>query len=120
LPLRAALCFVLCVVLLAAGPCVVSSVMAADESVEQPDRRMSEEGSLRTVIQPIHNVLPEREGRVPVALRLYAQVYFLHRGDEGFAEKLALLQEALAGNRPIRLTFHAYSGRIVAVARADE
>jgi len=104
--------------LLAAGLGVAGAAKAADMAGARADADATDEGSPRSVTQQVQYLLTESNGRVPVALHRYAQMYFLHRTDAGFVEHLRLLQEAQAGNRAVRLTFHAYSGRIVAVSSA--
>jgi hypothetical protein len=76
------------------------------------------EGREIVLSEQVEQLLDEAEGRVPVALHGHAQMYFLHRADEGFESRLALLREALAGQRPVQCTFLEYSGRIVEIGWA--
>jgi hypothetical protein len=79
----------------------------------------ADEGAPTTVTGRVESVRAESDGRVPVAVRPYAQMYFLHRSEPGFEELLRLLNDAHSSQRAVRCTFRRYSGRIVAVEWAD-
>jgi streptogramin lyase len=80
-----------------------------------PTTKEANEGPVLMEVEPVESVLEERDGRVPVALRLHAQMYFLCRQDERFDERLRLLRVSHGAKRPVRLAFRAFSGRIVGV-----
>jgi hypothetical protein len=78
-----------------------------------------DEGSATSITGRVERVGAESDGRVPVAILPYAQMYFLHRSDPGFDALLPLLKDALSSQRAVRCTFRRFSGRIVSVEWAD-
>jgi hypothetical protein len=79
-----------------------------------------DEGTPTTVTGRVESVRAEKEGRVPVSVRPYAQMYFLHRSHPQFDELLQALKDAQSSQRTVRCTFHRYSGRIVTVEWAEQ
>lgn len=109
---------ILCVLALCAVPFVAWGLANARSPRSDGDDR-SKEGPESTVTEYVERMGPESEGRVPVAVRMHAQMYYLYRADPGFVESLRLLRDAESSKRVVRITFRSYSGRIVAVASAD-
>jgi hypothetical protein len=102
-------------VITAAGCALTALLALAGAPAEGGD-----EGPPTTVTGRVESVRGEEDGRVPVAVRPYAPLYFLHRSEPRFEELLRLLKDAQSEKRPVRCTFRRYSGRIVAVEWAKE
>jgi hypothetical protein len=79
-----------------------------------------DEGPQTTITGRVESIRAEEDGRVPVSVMPYAQMYFLYRSEPRFDELLQLLKDAQSGRRPVKCTFRRYSGRIVAVEWADQ
>jgi hypothetical protein len=103
-------------VITAAGFALAAALVLAGAPVDGTDS----EGPPTAVAGRVESIRAEEDGRVPVAVRPHAQMYFLHRSEPHFAELLDLLKEAHSSQQSVRLTFRRYSGRIVAVEWADQ
>jgi hypothetical protein len=103
-------------VITAAGFALATALVLAGAPVDGT----ASEGPPTAVTGRVESVRAEEDGRVPVAVRPQAQMYFLHRSEPHFEDLLRLLKDAQAGGRPVRCTFRRYSGRIVAVEWADQ
>jgi hypothetical protein len=79
-----------------------------------------DEGPQTTITGRVESIRAEQDGRVPVSVMPYAQMYFLYRSEPRFDELLQLLKDAQSGRRPVKCTFRRYSGRIVTVEWADQ
>jgi hypothetical protein len=93
---------------------------SADQAKSWMADNQTDEGAATTVSDRVEHVGAESAGRIPVSLRRHAQMYFLHRADEGFEERLRILKEAYASQREVRFTFREHGGRILAVEWTDK
>ena len=98
---------------------VVAAAGAFVEAGRKGQSDRTQEGEPRTVSSRIERIMPEADGRVPVALPVRAQLFFVDRSDGDFDVKVARLQDAYGTHRQLRLTYLEYSGRITDVASPD-
>ncbi|MET0555378.1 MAG: S41 family peptidase [Vicinamibacteria bacterium] len=96
------------------------AVAVLQEKAGAPANGPDAEEPLATITGRVESIRAEEDGRVPVAVMPYAQMYFLYRSDPRFDESLQLLKDAQSSRRPVRCTFRRFSGRIVAVEWAEE